>query len=207
MAKKRRKNQRQSKKMNIDVAVVALFIIGILSAAFIYFKSGYIGETLSKFLGGIFGFVKYIIPIGIIAVAINIIKEDKKYLTSKLMHYSVVVCCICTVMSIYEVAITKSLCMNSSIQDVVERAYYLGSNNKGGGIIGAIISFPLIKLLGIPGTIIVTIGLALIFAIFTFGIRPTEIIANIIGKNKQEDDLEGNDKSSSTADKPEKAET
>ena len=194
-ARKKKQTQAQTKKINFDTAVVILFVVGILSAAFIYFKSGYIGETLSNFLGGIFGFVKYIIPIGIFAVIINIIKEKKKYVTSKLVQYSIIVCCICTVMSIYETAITKSLYMNTTIQDVIERAYYLGENNKGGGVVGAIIAFPLIKLLGIPGTIILTIGLALIFIVFMFGIKPTEIIANWINRAKErneEDAVEEN---------------
>lgn len=195
MAKTRKKKQTQTqtRKINFDTAVVILFVVGILSAAFIYFKSGYIGETLSNFLGGIFGFVKYIIPIGIFAVTINIIKEKKKYVTSKLIQYGIIVSCICTVMSIYEVAITKSLYMNTTIQDVIERSYYLGENNKGGGVIGAIISFPLIKLLGIPGTIILTIGLALIFVVFMFGIKPTEIISNLINKAKERNEIEADD--------------
>ena len=192
MAKARKKKQTQTKKINFDTAVVILFLIGILSAAFIYFKSGFIGETLSNFLGGIFGFVKYIIPIGIFAVTINIIKEKKKYVTSKLVQYGIIVCCICTVMSIYEIAITKSLYMNTTIQDIIERAYYLGESNKGGGVIGAIIAYPLIKLLGVPGTIILTIGLALVFIVFMFGIKPTEIISNFINKVKEEKELEAN---------------
>ena len=184
--KKRRKQVQTKKKINLDTAVVILFVIAILSAVLIYFKSGYIGKALSDFLGGIFGFVKYIIPIGIFAIAINLIKENKKYVTSKLIQYGIIICCICAVMSIYETAISKSLYMNTEFQDLVERAYYLGSNNKGGGVIGAIIALPLIKLLGVPGTIILTIGLALIFIVFMFGIKPTEIIGNIIEKIREE---------------------
>ena len=183
--KKKRQTKTQTKKMNIDIAVVILFVVGILSAAFIYLKSGFIGEALSNLLGGIFGIVKYVIPIGIFAVIINIIKEKTKDVTSKLMQYSIIVCCICAVTSIYEIAITKSLYMDTDIQSIIERAYYLGENNKGGGIVGALISFPLIKLLGIPGTIIVTIGLALIFIVFMFGIKPTEIISNMIDRAKE----------------------
>ena len=197
MAKSKKKKQVQSKKINFDTAVVILFVVGILSAVFIYFKSGYIGETLSNFLGGIFGFVKYIIPIGIFALIINIIKEKRKNITSKLIQYSIIVSCICTVMSIYEVAITKSLYMNTALQEIVERAYYLGENNKGGGVVGAIIAYPLIKLLGIPGTIILTIGLALIFIVFMFGIKPTEIIGNLINRVKEEKELENSDENES----------
>ena len=204
MAQKRRKRNVQSKrKINIDTAVVILFVIAILSAVLIYFKSGYIGETLSNFLGGIFGFVKYIIPIGIFAVAFNIIKENKKYVTSKLIQYGIIICCICTVMSIYEIAIPKSLYMNTSVQDIAERAYYLGMTNKGGGVIGAIIALPLIKLLGVPGTVILTIGLAVIFIVFMFGFKPTEFIGNLINRMREErEELAEEQENNSNQEKP-----
>ena len=83
----KRKKKKQSKKINIDAAVVILIVAGILSGVLIYFKSGSIGQLLSDFLGGIFGLVKYVIPIGILAVAINLIHDDKDYIVSKLLQY------------------------------------------------------------------------------------------------------------------------
>ena len=140
-------------------------------------------------LGGVFGIVKLILPIGFFAVAIALIKNSKDYVVSKLMQYSIVICCICTVLSIYEVAITKSLFINQDIQTVLERAYYLGMNNKGGGFIGGMFAYPLIKLLGVAGTVILTIGLAIIFIVFMFGFKPTEFIAKMIDMIKERREL------------------
>ena len=189
--KKRKQTQKQTKKMNSEVAVIIMIVVGLLSAVLIYFKSGYAGQSLSNLLGGIFGITKFIIPIGIIALAVKLIHNDKDYVTSKLIQYGIVICCISTVLSIYEVAVTKSLIMNQELQSVLEKAYYLGTNNNGGGIIGAIIAYPLVKLLGVLGTVILTIGLALIFIVFMFGFKPTEFIGNLIeGMREKREDYE-----------------
>ena len=50
-----------------------MFLISILLAILIYTKSGYIGEHLSPILGGIMGAIKYIIPIGMLFIAIYMI--------------------------------------------------------------------------------------------------------------------------------------
>jgi len=172
--------------MNLDTAVVILIVASILSAVLIYFKSGYIGQTLSNFLGGIFGLVKYVIPIGTFAIAINLIHDDKDYVVSKLIQYGIIICCICTVFSIYQIAVPKSLNMNADTSTIAERAFYLGTMNKGGGVVGALISLPLIKLLGTAGTIILAIGLAAIFMVFMFGFKPTEFIANLLDQIREE---------------------
>lgn len=190
----RRKKKKQSKKLNIDTTIAILIVAGILSGVLIYFKSGSIGQLLSDFLGGIFGIVKYVIPIGILAVAINLIHDDKDYIVSKLIQYGIILCCICTIMSIYEIAVPRALDMTAEFQNISEKAYYLGTMNKGGGVVGAIISLPLIKLLGIPGTIILAIGLALIFMVFMFGFKPTEFIANLIEEIRQEKEDRNDDK-------------
>ena len=197
MARKRKStHKRQTKKMNLDTTVVILIVAGILSAVLIYFKSGYVGEYLSNLLGGIFGIVKYVVPIGIFAVALLLIKNSKDYVTSKLIEYGIVLCCICAILSVFEVAITKNLTINDDIKAVVERGYFLGTGNHGGGAIGAIVVYPLVRLLGVAGTVIFTIGLALIFVVFMFGFKPTEFIASLMDKAKdgreQNEDENGN---------------
>lgn len=188
MAGKKRgpkKHTKSNKIFNAETSVIILFIAGLLSGVLIYFKSGYIGQMLNNFLGGIFGITQYIIPIGIIAISINLIHNKKDYVTSKLMQYGIVVTCISTVLSIYEVAIKKSIVMTQDLQTVLERGYYLGANNSGGGILGALVAYPLVKLLGIPGTVILTIGLAVLFIVFMFGFKPTEYIADKIEQMKE----------------------
>ncbi len=188
MAGKKRgpkKHAKSNKIINAETSVIILFIAGLLSGVLIYFKSGYIGQMLNNFLGGIFGITQYIIPIGIIALSIKLIHNKKDYITSKLMQYGIVVTCISTVLSIYEVAIKKSLVMTQDLQNVLERGYYLGANNSGGGILGALVAYPLVKLLGVPGTVILTIGMAVVFIVLMFGFKPTEFIAEKLEQMKE----------------------
>ena len=75
MAKRGRKKKKTVKKtqqINQNVVVAIMIIASILLAVLIYTKSGIIGEHLSPFLGGIMGYVKYILPIGIFVLAIYI---------------------------------------------------------------------------------------------------------------------------------------
>ena len=64
--------------MNTETAIVMLIVAGILSGVLIYLKSGYIGKTLSDFLGGIFGIVKYIVPIGVLVGLLSAFGLAKK---------------------------------------------------------------------------------------------------------------------------------
>lgn len=63
-------------------------------------------------------------------------------------------------------------------------AYNQGKENIGGGAVGAVFAIPLINLLGKIGTIIISIGTAVASSIFIFGIKPSNIIKNIIEKIK-----------------------
>ena len=63
-AKNNTKNTRKKSGINIDLAVIGLFVTSILLFVLIYGEKGAIGEILSPALGGIIGFIKYLIPIG-----------------------------------------------------------------------------------------------------------------------------------------------
>ena len=81
---------------------------------------------------------------------------------------------------------------NGELSEIVKDAYYLGTQNKGGGAIGAVGAVPLVNLLGVIGAIILCIGIAAILIVFTFGINLSEMIQNITEKmeEKREEKLE-----------------
>ena len=82
-----KRGKKKKKTIDINVAVVALVVISILLMILIYTKSGYIGENLSPLLGGIMGFIKYVIPIGTFLIAIYMTNNEKEYMISKLIRY------------------------------------------------------------------------------------------------------------------------
>lgn len=69
---------------------------------------------------------------------------------------------------------------------MLQDGYKIGENNKGGGAIGTAVAGLLIKLLGEVGTVILCIGMAILFIVFMFGIRPAEIISQWMDNAREE---------------------
>ena len=172
-------NNKKSTGLNIDLVVIILFVISILLFILIYGEKGVIGEVLSPALGGIIGFIKYLIPIGFMALAICTAKDDKNYITSKIIQFIVLLSCVAATMSIYQ--ISKGV-INPELkfEDIIEVAYDLGVKNIGGGTVGVVIAYPLIKLLGMFGAAITTAGIVAVLCVFTFGLHPSEFLIDIM---------------------------
>ena len=177
--KKRTYTRKKQNETTVDLAVVSMIIISILLVVLIYTSSGYIGKTLSPLLGGIMGWMKYILPIGTLAIAINLACEKKDTLSPKLVQYGIFLICIAVIMCIYQ-ASTGNMDINRDFGNVLKQAYSLGEKNIGGGLIGAIFAIPVINLLGMTGAVILAIGVAILVLIFMFGIHPAMLITNAI---------------------------
>ena len=184
MAKKGKRAKKSKDKLDINVAVVFLFLISILLAILIYTKSGYIGEHLSPILGGIMGAIKYIIPIGTFLIAIYMTTEDKDYLISKLIQYGIFLICIATMLSVFQFS-KGNINIQTEFSNAVEKGYELGETNNGGGAIGTAVAYVSIGLLGEVGTVILCIGVAAILLTFMFGIKPAEIIADMVETRRE----------------------
>ena len=176
--------KRRKKKNGLNMSVIIMFILSILFLILIYTNSGYIGENLSPMLGGVMGWIKYVIPIGMFLITIHMVSKDKEYLVSKLIQYIILLMCITSTITIFQIS-KRNLNINDDFTEIVSQAYELGEKNIGGGAIGAIVAVPLVKLLGMLGAVIVSIGVAVILTIFIFGIQPAEIF-DMIMKNAKE---------------------
>lgn len=192
MAKKRKYKKRAKQKSKLDLAVVSLIVFSVLLAVLIYAKSGVIGIKLNEVLGGMFGIMQYVLPLGIFAVAIKLACcDEKEEIASKLLQYTIAVISVSIVFSVIQIS-AGELQSSKELQQLVKDAYYLGSQSKGGGVIGAVAAVPLAKLLGDAGAVIFCAGLAIILLVFTFGINLSEMINAIIDKieEKREERLE-----------------
>ncbi len=181
----------RKKKNNIDknLVVVVMIITSLLLCVLIYAQSGWIGEHLSPVLGGIMGWIKYIIPVGTFAMAIKIAVDDKEYLSKKIINYIIFLVCIAATMVIIEIN-NETLSINLDFSTFLEEAYDLGTQNIAGGVIGAIIAMPVFKLLGAIGGIILLIGVAIITLINLFEIKPAEIIRDYFERMKERREYE-----------------
>ena len=174
-----KRGKRKKTKVDINVAVVVLVLLSILLMILIYTKSGSIGATLSPMLGGIMGFIKYIIPVGMLLIAIYMAHNDREYMVRKLIQYGIFLICISAMLSIFQVS-KGNLNIDKDFTKVMEDSYYLGEKDNGGGVIGSAVAVPLINLLGTTGAVILTIGISVILLVFMFGIRPAEMISSFL---------------------------
>ena len=191
MAKRKSKGKR-AKKNAPDLGVIITIIFSILLTVLIYTESGYIGVVLSDFFGGMFGMIKYILPIGSFAVAIKMAcKDDDDYISSRIFQYTLLLIFIAVILSVYQIY-EGSINIDENISDIVKTAYRLGESNIGGGALGTIAAVPLFKLFGKIGTIILSIGISLILFAVTFGIDISGIISNWIqsGVDKRKEKYE-----------------
>ena len=172
------KNKRKS-GINIDLAVLVMFVITILSFVLIYGENGVVGEILSPALGGIIGIIKYVIPVGFLVLTVCIAKDDRNYITSKFIQYGILLACIAATLSIYQFS-NGYISENLEFSQIIEAAYDLGVQNNGGGTVGAVIAYPLIKLLGSFGAAVTTMGIVAVLFVFTFGLHPSAIMLDLM---------------------------
>ena len=175
MARRKKKNQ-----VDKNVAVVVLVLVSILLMLLIYTKSGNMGQFLSPLLGGIMGFIKYIIPIGTLLIAVYMAHNDREYMMGKLVQYTIFLICISAMLSVFQVSNGNLQIENKEFSDILEDAYTLGEKNIGGGVVGTVIALPIISALGETGAAILAVGVSIILLVFIFGIRPAELLSNFL---------------------------
>ena len=191
MAKKRRYKKSKKTASKLDLAIVVIIMLSLLLGVLIYTKSGVIGAKLNEILGGMFGIMQYILPIGGFAIGIKLATDERDTLTSKLIQYVIFIVSLSVLFSVFHIS-SGELQSGKELSEVVKDAYYLGSQSKGGGAIGAVAAVPLAKLLGDVGAVILCIGIAVVFLVFTFGISMTDLINRFVERfeEKKEERLE-----------------
>ena len=177
MAKRGRKKKKQ---ININVVVAVMIIASILLAVLIYTNSGFIGEHLSPFLGGIMGYVKYILPIGVFILAIYIAYQGETSWSKKIVQFSVLLLCIAIIMNVYEIYQGTVQIEGNNLENIIQQFYNIGAKGSGGGAIGAVITIPLINLFEKVGTIIIASGVIIALCISMFGIDLVNRISDFI---------------------------
>ncbi|MBR3249789.1 MAG: DNA translocase FtsK [Clostridia bacterium] len=173
MAAKRKYKKRTKKTQSIDLMTLGTVIFSIIIAVLVYTKSGYVGESISDLLGGMIGWLKYILPVGTLIITIKVSSSKTEMLGEKLAKYFLLLICIATLISSFEFGNGK-LDVKDNLQVVAQNAYNLGKENAGGGALGALASVPLIKLFGKLGATIVSIILSIILFAITFEINLSE---------------------------------
>lgn len=170
------KRGRKKKKDNANISIITMVIFSVLLGVLIYNQSGIMGQQISSILSGVMGFIKYIVPIGTFLIAIYKLCNKKEDTYIKLFQYALLLVCVAIFMHI--VYLPKDVeQFSNGFLDTVTRAYEQGkTDDKVGGVIGAIGAIPLTKLLGKVGASILVLGVELILIILIFNINPIEEI-------------------------------
>lgn len=170
------KRGRKKKRDNANISIITMVIFSVLLGVLIYNQSGIMGQQISSILSGVMGFIKYIVPIGTFLIAIYKLCNKKEDAYIKLFQYALLLVCVAIFMHI--VYLHKDVeQFSNGFLDTVTRAYEQGkTDDKVGGVIGAIGAIPLTKLLGKVGASILVLGVELILIILIFNINPIEEI-------------------------------
>ena len=144
-----------------EASGVLLIACGILSAAYLFFSAnGYLGEMLGKALFGMIGVIAYVLPVILLGVGIIYIRGSSNARLNGSGWYLLLG--ILALVTLLNTARGKSVEVEKYM-DYINEALYVGQNARlGGGFIGAVLSFPLIKLGGTTLAYILSIALILI---------------------------------------------
>lgn len=122
-SKKKSTRSKRKTASNIDLTIVGLIILSILLCVLIYGNSGTVGVELNKILGGMIGIIKYVLPIGIFAIAVNIACVDNDYITSKILQYAILLLSFSVLISVYQVNKGELVILDKDISNIAKDAY------------------------------------------------------------------------------------
>jgi len=151
--------RKKKKSNNLDIQVVILFVISIVLGFLIYGKPGYIGQNVIPHLEYAIGWISYLIPVAIFAAAVNLAcEEDKRTITTKIIQYLVLVVAISIIITVF---------------------------NGDTGIVGKSVTDYIVGLVGKASTVILSLGVIIILAVFMYGIKPAEKVREIVEERKE----------------------
>ena len=87
----------------VDVTLMLLIEFTVIISIVIYGKGGDLHRILDPVISGIFGPIKYIIPVGSFLLCVSIFKEDKKKHFNSILKYSIIIILIASLFSMYHI--------------------------------------------------------------------------------------------------------
>jgi S-DNA-T family DNA segregation ATPase FtsK/SpoIIIE len=160
---------------------VLLIAGGILAAAYLFFSAtGYLGEMLGKALFGLIGIISYALPVILIAVGVIYIRgATNDRLNGSGWYLLLSILALVTLLS----TARNSLIEGMEYMPYVNDALYIGQNaHLGGGFVGAILSYPLLKLGGPTLAYILSIALLIVCMIKITGFSLRDFSEQFTGK-------------------------
>jgi len=159
-AQTRRTNQARDKAAS-EASGVLLIAAGVLAAAYLFFSAtGFLGEVLGKALFGMIGVIAYALPVILIGVGVIFIRGSTNARLNGAGWYLLL--SILALVTLLNTVRGKSVEI-TGYMDYIREALEVGKNaHLGGGFIGAVLSYPLLKLGGATLSYILSIALLIV---------------------------------------------
>lgn len=158
MANKKRKPVKKvqdASPLAREIILLVIIVFSILSLLSLFDLCGAGGRLLSGLLFGLFGAVSYIFPICLlVASGFLISNPDNSELKRKIIYSAGLYICLC---GIFQWVI------DSKAEGLIEVFKICSSERTGGGLLGGILSYLLTLLAGRAGSLVIILGLALLF--------------------------------------------
>ncbi|MFA5047407.1 MAG: DNA translocase FtsK 4TM domain-containing protein [Patescibacteria group bacterium] len=170
-------NLNLSSEAKKGIFIIVLFVAAVLSVLGLFDLSGQFGKVVVYLLGLIFGHVKWLVPIFLVAWSYLLLREDKYKI--KATNYIGAVLLLLGVAGLFHLKFYSWQSLEMAKQGL------------GGGYVGVMMSFLLLKYLNFWGTLVVLMAVFLIGVLLTFetslyGLMwPVKIMEFIFGQIKK----------------------
>ncbi len=167
-------NSKNYESKNITSLITCF--VGVFLGVIMYINAdGKISKYISDIFGGLFGNIKLLIPVVVLAIGIYGVINGKKYIKSKLVQSYLLFSILSGFLSWKNYSFNSNIDLNENIKIFYENGVLL----KDGGFMGGIIAAPLYQWFGKIPALIVLIALFSIMFILITGIMPKTILLAI----------------------------
>ena len=108
----------------VDITLMVLILFTLVISIVIYGKGGDLHRILDPVISGIFGPIKYIIPVGSFLLCVSIFKEDKKKHFNSILKYSIIIILIASLFSMYHIG-KGDIPTNGRFENILDIGYRL----------------------------------------------------------------------------------
>jgi len=158
LAKKAQKKKTSSKKKTYnqgkrEAVSVLMVAVGLFLGVSLYSDAvGVLGKYISNFIFALFGVAAYVLPAVIIVASIVSIVKSKEAVHPAPVILSVLACLL--ILTMIHIAIRPQI-ENIGVLEYYRDAYWIGETaRQGGGLLGALIAYPALILIGQTGAYI-----------------------------------------------------
>lgn len=144
---KSRKKQKDFEPFYKEIAVLIVFALFLFLFLSNFKLCGYIGNSISSFLFGVFGGTHYIVPIAGLILSVLLISNDYSSLAIKKTFFAILLLCM--------ISAILQMIFDIKITDIHAAFLHSSKFHTGGGVVGAGICSVLYKEMGIAGTSVI----------------------------------------------------